>query len=195
MKKFILLSSVALSLLSAPAFAADAAPAATDGKFPPAVVAVVDVQQIMRDSEAAKSVRAQLADKRTEYQKVVTADEQKLREAEKTLSDQKSKLSAQDFAAKRTEFEQKIRATQQSVQERARTLDTAFNGALEDIKKALGQVVADEAAKHGASVVIDRGQLLIVESSLDITKPVLEALNKSLPKVQVKVPDSKPAKK
>jgi outer membrane protein len=182
--------SVALFLASAPAvLAADAA------KFPPAVVAVVDVQKIMRESSAAKSVRDQLATKRTEYQKMVNGDEQKLREEEQKLATEKSKLTAEEFAKKREAFAGKVKATQEEVQGRARVLDNAFNGALEEIKKALGQVVADAANAHGASVVMDRGQLLIVESSLDMTDEVLVAINKALPSVTVKVPDASAKKK
>lgn len=191
MRKFVsvIALSVALFLASAPAVVA-----AEAGKFPPAVVAVVDVQKIMRESSAAKSVRDQLATKRTEYQKMVNGDEQKLREEEQKLATEKSKLTAEEFAKKREAFAGKVKATQEEVQGRARVLDNAFNGALEEIKKALGQVVADAANAHGATVVMDRGQLLIVESSLDMTDEVLVALNKALPSVSVKVPDA-PAKK
>lgn len=191
MRKFVsvVALSVALFLAYSPAVLA-----AEAGKFPPAVVAVVDVQKIMRESSAAKSVRDQLAAKRTEYQKMVNGDEQKLREEEQKLATEKSKLTAEEFAKKREAFAGKVKATQEEVQGRARVLDNAFNGALEEIKKALGQVVANAANEHGATVVMDRGQLLIVESSLDMTDEVLVALNKALPSVSVKLPDA-PAKK
>jgi outer membrane protein len=172
--------------------AAPAAPAASvvgapaTGKFPAAVVAVVDVQKILQDSSAAKHVREQLASKRDGYQKEVTADEQKLRDAEKKLAEERPKLAEADFAKKRKEFEDNVRTVQQKVQDRSKILDTAFNTALGKIREQLGQIVANAASSRGVTLVLDKGQVVVVESSFDLTTTVLDELNKKLPKVDVK---------
>lgn len=172
----------------APASAPAAGPAATaPAKFAPAVIAVVDMQKIMHESAAAKSAREQLSARRQSYQQEVTADEQKLREAEKKLMEQRSSLSPEDFAKRRTEFEAQVRQVQQKVQRRAQALDAAMTQALGTIKQSLGKIVAQAASDRGATVVLDRGQTIVVESSLDITAPVLAQLNKDLPKVTVTV--------
>ncbi len=198
MRKIITTIILSASLLaSVSAFAAEPQPA-TEGKFAPAVVAVVDMQKIMQESLAAKSVKDQLAAQRQTYQKEVTADEQKLRENEKSLQEQRAKLSAEDFAKKRTDFETQVRAVQEKVQQRAQALDVAFNQAFATIKQSLGKIVAQEASNRGANVVLDRGQTVVIEASFDITAPVLAQLNKDLPKVAVTIPAlsklSKPTK-
>jgi outer membrane protein len=175
--------------LAVPALAQDkAAPAApaTSGKFPPAVVAVVDVQKILQDSSAAKSVRDQLATRREGYQKEVTADEKKLRETEKQLATEQGKIPEADFAKKRKDFETNVRAVQQKVQDRSRTLDASFNSALAVIRENLGQIVANAANARGVTLVLDKGQVVVVESSFDMTNQVLDELNKKLPRVDVK---------
>lgn len=195
MKKSVL--TLSLLLLTAPAFAegtaapapATAAPAAAAStRFAPAVVAVVDMQKLMQESTAAKSVREQLATRRESYQHDVQADEQKLREAEQKLGQQRSTLTAEQFTAKRRDFEEQVRQVQQRVQERAHVLDVAFNDALATIKQNLGQVVAEAASEKGASLVLDKGQVIVVESSFDITSTVLERLNQKLQRVEVKFP-------
>lgn len=142
------------------------------------------MQKLMQESTAAKSVRDQLATRRQTYQHDVQADEQKLREAEQKLQ-QRSTLTAEQFTAKRRDFEEQVRQVQQRVQERAHVLDVAFNDALATIKQNLGQVVAEAASEKGASLVLDKGQVIVVESSFDITSTVLERLNQKLQRVEV----------
>ncbi len=197
MKKSVL--TLSLLLLAGPAFAeqpvaAPATPAAApsaataSARFAPAVVAVVDMQKLMQESTAAKSVRDQLATRRQTYQHDVQADEQKLREAEQKLGQQRSTLTAEQFAAKRHDFEEQVRQVQKRVQDRAHVLDVAFNDALATIKQNLGQVVAEAASEKGASLVLDKGQVIVVESSFDITATVLDRLNQKLQRVEVKFP-------
>lgn len=195
MKKSVL--ALSLFLLATPAFAeGTAAPAATtapaaataDGHLAPAIVAVVDMQKLMQESTAAKSVRDQLATRRESYQRDVQSDEQKLRETEQQLGQQRSTLTTEQFTAKRQSFEEQVRQVQQRVQARAHVLDTAFNEALGTIKQNLGQVVAEAASEKGATLVLDKGQVIVVESSFDITATVLDRLNRRLPKVDVHFP-------
>lgn len=188
MRKIITSIILSASLLASTSAFATEAQTTTEGKFAPAVVAVVDMQKIMQESLAAKSVKDQLAAQRQTYQKEVTADEQKLRENEKSLQEQRAKLSAEDFTKKRTDFETQVRAVQEKVQQRAQALDVAFNQAFATIKQSLGKIVAQEASNRGANVVLDRGQTVVIEASFDITAPVLAQLNKDLPKVAVTVP-------
>lgn len=197
MKRFIPAVAV-ICLLGLPAMAADTpaatpavAPAATApaNSLPAAIVAVVDIEKILKESTAGKSVRDQLSSKRDTFQQQVTADEQKLNEARQALMQQQSSLTAEQFAAKRAEFEAQARAAQQRVQERARALDAALAESLSTIKNSVGQIVADIAAAKGANVVLDKGQVVVVEAKLDLTAAVLEQLNRKLPRVDVKVAD------
>lgn len=189
MKRILTLLLTAI-ILAQPAMAADTAAPAAGTQFPSAIVAVVDMQKILQDSTAAKGVRDQLAGRRASYQQQVTADSQKLREAEKELIAQRGKISDEEFAKKRGEFEKKVSDAQKAIQERTRILDTAFNEALNTIRGSIGQIVADAAKARGVTLVLDKSQVVVVESSLDITSVVLADLNKKLPKVDVKLPAS-----
>jgi len=192
-KNLLLVSGVLFALTGAlPALAetapAAAAPAASTTNFPAAVIAVVDIERIMKESAAGKNVRDQLATRRTSYQQQVTADEAKLREAEQALVAQRATLTAEQFDVKRREFETQARAAQQRVQERARVLDTAFGEALGTIKQNVAQIVAELAKGRGVTVVLDKSQVIVVESSLDFTASVLTQLNTKLPRLEVRVP-------
>ena len=156
--------------------------------FPQPVVAVVDIEKIMRESVASKSVRDQLASKRDSYQKEIATEEKKLEEAYTKLSADRKKLTEQEFSDKRKAFEDQAKKVQQNVNDRARSLDIAFSTAMNEIKQAAGQVVADAAAARGINIVVDKAQVVVVETSLDLTAETMEQLNKKLSKVDVKIP-------
>lgn len=191
-KHIILASAVLLAVAGlAPATAhatATPTPAASSSAFPAAVIAVVDIERIMKESSVGKNVREQLATRRTAYQTQVEADEKKLREAEQALLQQRATLTAEQFETKRREFETQARAAQQRVQERARTLETAFGEALATIRQNVAQIVAELAKARGVTVVVDKSQVIVVESSLDLTAGVLTQLNAKLSRLEVRVP-------
>jgi Skp family chaperone for outer membrane proteins len=56
---------------------------AAPASFAAGKVAVLDLQRIMKESKAAKSIRDQLESKRDQYQKEITKDEEKLRKRDK----------------------------------------------------------------------------------------------------------------
>jgi Skp family chaperone for outer membrane proteins len=64
------------------------------GKLMLPVIAVVDIQKIMRESNASKAVREQLSAKSTDYQKEITEGEKKLRSEGEALMKQRKDLTA-----------------------------------------------------------------------------------------------------
>jgi len=191
MKKSVLSLLIALLLVAQPSVAQEAAKPA-DGALVAPVVAVVDIQKVLRECNASKAVREQLQAKRDGYQKEILEREKALHDEQQALKKAQSTLTEAQFTEKRKAFEAKVKKVQESVQNRARTLDTAMNDALNQIKQTAGQIVSDAAAARKANLVLDKGQVVVVESSLDLTKEVMEKMNAKLPKVDVKFTEPKP---
>lgn len=188
MKKLILSVLIAAFAVT-PALAADVV--AKQPTLMAPVVAVVDIEKIIRECTASKGIRDQLSTKRDSYQKEITAGEKGLRDEWKKIVDQKGKLPEAQLAEKQKAFEAKAKDFQKNVQAHAKTLDQALNGAVNEVKKAAGQIVAEAAAAKGANVVLDKSQVVVVEAKLDLTNEVMETLNKKLPSVQVKFTETK----
>ncbi len=194
MKRFAVIAALFAVISVSPVHASQPAAAANGtAAFPAAVMAVVDLERIMKESTAGKSVREQLDSRRTTYQQQVAADERKLRDAEQALIKERATLNAEQFDTKRREFETQARAAQQRVQERARALDAAFSEALGTIKQNVAQIVAELAKARSVNVVVDKSQVIVVESSLDLTTAVLEQLNRKLARVEVRVQEGRAA--
>lgn len=176
MKKIVLLTTTIATLMMAPAFAEDSKP----------TIAVVNIQQIMRDSAAGKSVRSQLEGKQKSFQSDLSKKEESLRKEEQELGSQRGVLAKDAFEQKVRDYQSKVTGTQKEVQTKKATLDVAFERALGDIQKVVTDIIGQMSKERGFSVAIPTSQILYAESNLDITADVLKQLDSKLPNVAVK---------
>lgn len=149
-------------------------------------IAVLNIQEIMRESTAAKSVKATLESQQKSFQSEMSTKEQALLTKEKDLAQQRSVLSPEEFEKKVQEFRTQATNAQKEVQSKKAKLDKAFADALAEIQKSVVDIVTEQAKTKQLDAVFPTSQLLYAEPSLDITADVLEELNKRLPRVQVK---------
>lgn len=163
--------------------AADAAPAGDHmGK-----IAVVDVQYLVSNSAAGKSIRTQLEKQREGYKSQIEKQETDLRAQEKKLAELQTKLSKEDFLKERKKFQDKVIVAQKSVQQRRIAFDKAYGTAMEKLREHIVKVVADLSGKKGVSMVMSRQELVLVDSRLDMTNEVMKALNAKVTSIPVSV--------
>jgi outer membrane protein len=153
--------------------------------LPTAVAAVIDYQRILRDAAAARSIRDQIEARRKTYQEEISKQEQQLHEEDKAFAKQRSLLTPEAFAEKRREFEQRVADVQKLVQERRRTLDNVSVAALNEVKKALIEVVTSIADERGFNLVLPTSDVLFFARKIDLTDEVLAKLDARLPNVRV----------
>lgn len=175
MKKAILaVVTSGLLLLTSNAFAADApAPASA-----PIKIGVIDLQQIMKNSTQIVAVNAQLTKEfQPRQQKII--DAQKAFQAE---SDQLSRNSTTMTDADRSKLQDQIITDRSNVQGMMlsfqRDVNAAQNEALQKFMAQLNTVVSTVAKAGGFDLVLQRAGVPYVNTNLDITKQVLDQLNK-----------------
>ena len=162
------------------AIAGFTAPAMAESNF-----AVVDIQKIMRESTAAKSIRTQLESKQKAYQAEIKKKEAAMQKEEKSLATQRSTLSPEAFQKKVEDFRKKATTMQKDVQTKKAALDRGFEKSLNDVQKVVNEIITSLAKEKKFSLAIPSGQLLYADPTMDITDEVLSRLNKKLPKVSV----------
>jgi len=149
--------------------------------------AVVDIDRLMGDSKAGRSIQNQLQDSRESFQKEFSEKEQELREKEKSILQQRDDLSAEEFAKKRQEFESSLLETRKLFQQRRNALDEALNEAMIKLRKEIVEISANLAEEKGYSMILSRENVVIVEKDLDVTDEALKRLNKNIQKIDLKV--------
>ena len=151
------------------------------------VIGIVDVQRALRDAKAWKSVRPEIDRLRGEFQKTVKAQEQRLRKAEQELARQRVILAPEAFSQKRRAFSEDARKVQANVQSRRRQLDRAINSTKNEILKNLYVVAREMAEAKKLKILLEKRQVFISVTSLDLTREIIERLDKKLPVVQISV--------
>ncbi len=154
-------------------------------QLPTTVAAVIDYQRILREASAARSIRDQIEDRRKVYQDEISLEEKRLQEADQAFAKQRSLLTPEALAEKRREFENEVVEVQRLVQERRRELDRASALALNEVKKALIEIVTGIAEERGFNLVLPSSEVLFFARQLDLTEEVLTQLDARLPQVQV----------
>lgn len=183
MKRFFALICVLVSCASA----VHAAETTGSSIFSSPVIAVIDMQRILDESLAAKSVQQQLEAQRAKFQTEIAGEETGLRQAEQDLAKARDTVPPDVFAEKEQLLRQRFLVVERRVQNRRKVLDQASTDSMNVVKKSLLDIVAVVAKDHGANVVLVKQQVLWSDKKLDITGEVLSQLNKVLPEVQVKI--------
>lgn len=150
-------------------------------------IAVVDVEKILSQSKAGKSIQRQLTSRRETFQKEFSKREDDLMNAEKVLIEQQKTMSADEFATKRKEFEKKLLETRNLFQKRRNSLDKGLGNALSQLRKGVIQNAAEVADEENYAVVLTRDSVVIVEKELDITDKVLARLNKNIADIKLEI--------
>ncbi len=154
-------------------------------------LAVIDVQRILQESLAARSVQKQLEAQRAKFQAEISSREQELHAANEALKVVREKGGDAAVQAGLEQREQQLRerfiAIERDVQGKRHALDEAFASSMGVVRSSLLQVVQELAAAEGVSAVLLKPQLLWYDPALDLTTTVLQRLNERLQNVPVKI--------
>lgn len=185
--------AVALAGVSAsPAFAQAAdgsaaapAPAAT---ISAPVIAIIDVDQILQESMAAKGVRSQADKYQQTFQNEMSKEEATLRSTQQDLDQQRKTMSQDAFAEKARAFDASVADFQRKGLARRKAFDKSFNTAMGQVQQAMLEATQQVASHHGATVVLPRSQVVLFDDKMNITKEIIAAMDKKLSHVDFPAP-------
>jgi Skp family chaperone for outer membrane proteins len=169
------------------------APAAPPEPSPPAplptpqnlTVMVVDVQALLQNSKAAKMVRSQIEQKRGEYTKEISHQEELLRAERDALQRQQASLSPESLNQKGREFQQKVNELERNVQGKRQALEKSNGDALQKIQEEMLKIIADIAKQRKANLVFQRSDLVLFDQVFDVTDEVMQKLDEQMPTLTV----------
>lgn len=153
---------------------------ANDGKLS---VAVVDVQQLLKDSDAAKSLEGEVKKLRESFGAELQAEEKRLREGEKKLIEARKTLKEEEFKPKRVAFEKDVRDSQQKMRDKREQLEKQIAQSVNTLREQILKIVADMSTSNQYDLVLSRADIVLVSKQIDVTAKVMEKLNDALPKL------------
>ena len=162
---------------------ASTAPVPLAKDIPTPVVIVIDIQQILQNSTAAKGIRDERDTYLQAYQTEFAADENALRQADQELAKQRTLISQEAFAEKVKAFEKKAADFQNKVQNRRRALEQSYGTAMSQVQQTLVQVTDQLAQELGANLVLNKSQTFLLDPKMDVSAVVTDRLNNTLASV------------
>lgn len=182
----MLVTALGLALLAA----IGVAPAGAQPATAAPVIAIVDLEGIMRDSLAAQAARQQLTEISARYQQEISVEETDLRAAEQDLLQQRPLLAPELFGQRQQELQQRVAELQQKVRGVRRAMDEALARTMEGVQQVLFEEVGGIAQERGINVVLRRSQIVLAANEFDITADALARLNERLPTVAIEITET-----
>lgn len=152
----------------------------------PIKIAVVDIQQLMGASDAAKSIQSQGKDLRAKYQKQIAKLEENLKKSEAKIIEAGKAKDEEKFIESRKVFQKELGESQKQLAELNQKLDKAIGDALNKLRDEIVSIVGAMATDNSYDLVISRADVVIVAKHIDITAEVMKKLNKKVSTVKVK---------
>jgi len=179
-------------LLAMPCLAAEQPKAATPAVVAAAPtgvkIAVVDVQRILQESLAARSVQKQLETQRAKFQAEIAEREKQLHESDAELKElRNTNANDEKLNEREQQLRQRFNEMERDVQGKRHALDEGFTNSMGVVRNGLLDVVHEIAKNRGVQAVLLKQQALWYDPSLDMTDEVLAQLNARLIDVPVKI--------
>jgi outer membrane protein len=185
MKKLV----IALALASA---ATVAAPVAAQ-TLPPAVIVVVNLDQVFQDSAAGKIAQTELKTRLDGIQSRLASLRTSFGAEEQTLAKSQPPQTAtpaviQAWQAKVKDFTTRKTQAEQELQKRDQDFQASRQYVLKQINDGAQPIITQIMKERGASIAVPEGATLQHAASIDVTTDVIARLDKSLPRVSSTAP-------
>jgi Skp family chaperone for outer membrane proteins len=191
-------SCIGIALLGvtalSPAVFAQAAPAPTAAPVAAPTlsapsIAIVDVQRVLGESAAGKSIQAQLETEGRKIRDQITRLEDELKNGENELKRQRSVMAPDAFNEQAQALQRRQAEAQRIVQDRRDAFTKGQNDAVNVVGDNIRDIVQQLAAERHIGMVLRKEVVMsIADKNMDITDDVIHLLNTKLPSVTVTVP-------
>ena len=145
---------------------------------------VIDPQMVLEKSKAGKKALDGLKEYVSTRQKLLSRDEEELRNTEKTLKESASKLSEGEKKEKEAQFRTKIQDYQKRAQEFNQELQGKQKELVDDYMKRIALATQTVAEKGGFSIVVDKGSeqtikiVIYSKDAIDLTDQVIKEFDR-----------------
>ena len=154
--------------------------------FAEQTIVVLDMKFVLNNSKAGKGAQDFLVKSFQENQKKFSDLEKKLKEEENDLLEKKNIISKEEYTKKSNDLRKKVVNYQA---ERRASLDKiAMQRAAskETLIKKVDPILDSYIKENNVSLVFDKKEMLGGKPDLDITKIIIEKLDKELPSLNLK---------
>jgi len=144
-------------------------------------VLVVSRKRVLNETAQAQALAKAETDLTAALQAEVDKIKAALTKEEQELARQRATLDRESFEQRVAEFDRRVRRERRDTQERAATLQNAFRDERVKLLDALGPVLEEVRAAHGANLILNTDVVLAADPALDVTDEVIARFNATVP--------------
>ncbi len=153
--------------------------------YPSEKIVYLDVEKIMQDSIAGKSIISQIKKKRE-------VSISKFKKKEKEIFDKEKKLISQKNVLSKEEFEKKIKDLRGDISNYQKERNKASNDiaklrikASTSLIKKLTPILEDYSKKNSIRIIVQKKNIVMGRKEDDITKDILELVNQKVKNIKL----------
>lgn len=145
----------------------------------------LDFKYILNSSDAGKEAQNYLKNKLETGLKNISIKEKKILDEEKQIINQKKLITPEEYKKKVSDLRKKVLSVQN---ERKSLLDSVGEKRLKaktTLLKNLNPIIKEYMNENKIRMVVDKKSLLLADEKLDITKDIMNLLNKKLKSINL----------
>ena len=152
----------------------------SNNSYPETLIAFLDMDKIMIQSKAGKSITIQLEKLHKNNITIFKQKEEELKNKESSIVSQKNVLSNEEFEKKINSLRKEANEYRIKRRDLINSLTKKRVDAQNKLIKAINPILADYSKKNSISMIIQKKNIIIGKSELEITNDILKILDKSL---------------
>ena len=148
-------------------------------------VIIVDIDYLLNNSKAGKNIQEQL-------KKITDARIKEIKSKDKLFKDKETKLIAQKKILSEQEFVKKVNDLKNEVikfnslrKKEMEQSNKKRNDALSKLLKEINQLLIEYSERTKPSIMLDKKNVIISKNENDITKEILDLLDKKITKIKI----------
>jgi len=149
-------------------------------------VYVLDVSKVLNTSKAGKEAQEFLKKKIESDNKKFQSLEKKLLDKEKNIISKKNVLSNDEYKKQIESLRKEVSKLQSDKKNSLNYIARARAKARSDLIKALNPILKEYMKSNNIRTVIDKKNVILADTKLEITSPIISELNKKLKSLNLK---------
>ena len=145
----------------------------------------VDFKYILNQSVAGKKAQNTLKSKLDNGLKQLSKKEKKILDEEKKIIQQKKLIKPEEYKSKVEDLRSKVLSLQKERNKLLESISKQRLKARNELLKNLNPIISEYMQEKKIRMVVDKKSILLADQKLDITKEIIEILNKKLKSIKL----------
>ena len=148
-------------------------------------IVYLDVNRLLNESEAGKYLNSELNKINNSNIEEFKKIENTIKSEEEKILKQKNILKTEEFNSKVDELRDKYKSYQDFKNNKNEEINKIRNDAGSKILKIVNEILSDYSTDKEISLIIDKKNIVIGKTHLDVTEDILKLLNKKIKKIEI----------